>query len=405
MCIRDSFREMDFKYVNQNEETAVALLRSLDQNHIVTEISKRTEEERAQFATQIHQLNKSYPGGLENYYNKAKKLLADSAQDVNPYADYVPSVPKGESVDFRSPDFDALEKDGLAQIAHTAFVLVAGGLGERLGYNGIKIGIPIELATKTCYLQYYIDYILAFQKKSNAPKPLPLAIMTSDDTHTLTEKLLVENSYFGMPKEQIYLMKQEKVPALLNNNAHFALRSDAFEIDTKPHGHGDVHTLLYMHKLAEKWNNDGFKWVVFFQDTNAIVFRCLPAFLGVSQRNNFEVNSLAIPRKPGEAVGALCKLTKKDGSRSLTVNVEYNQLDPLLKEHGGEKTDEKGFSLYPGNINTLVFSLKEYVPILNETQGLVAEFINPKYADATKTAFKSPTRLECMMQDLSLIHI
>jgi UDP-sugar pyrophosphorylase len=28
----------------------------------------------------------------------------------------------------------------------------------------------------------------------------------------------------------------------------------------------------------------------------------------------------------------------------------------------------------------------------------VPEFVNPKYADAAKTKFKSPTRLECMMQ-------
>ena len=28
------------------------------------------------------------------------------------------------------------------------------------------------------------------------------------------------------------------------------------------------------------------------------------------------------------------------------------------------------------------------------------EFVNPKYADASKTTFKSATRLECMMQDL-----
>ena len=28
------------------------------------------------------------------------------------------------------------------------------------------------------------------------------------------------------------------------------------------------------------------------------------------------------------------------------------------------------------------------------------EFVNPKYADSTKTTFKSATRLECMMQDL-----
>ena len=29
----------------------------------------------------------------------------------------------------------------------------------------------------------------------------------------------------------------------------------------------------------------------------------------------------------------------------------------------------------------------------------MGEFVNPKYADAEKTKFKKPTRLECMMQD------
>lgn len=44
--------------------------------------------------------------------------------------------------------------------------------------------------------------------------------------------------------------------------------------------------------------------------------------------------------------------------------------------------------------------LGSYNKTLKETGGLVAEFVNPKYADASKTKFKSPTRLECMMQDL-----
>lgn len=33
------------------------------------------------------------------------------------------------------------------------------------------------------------------------------------------------------------------------------------------------------------------------------------------------------------------------------------------------------------------------------TKGVITEFVNPKYADDTKTKFKAPTRLECMMQD------
>lgn len=43
-----------------------------------------------------------------------------------------------------------------------------------------------------------------------------------------------------------------------------------------------------------------------------------------------QVLSMCIPRKAGEAVGAIAELNKADGS-SITVNVEYNQLAPLLK--------------------------------------------------------------------------
>ena len=40
-----------------------------------------------------------------------------------------------------------------------------------------------------------------------------------------------------------------------------------------------------------------------------------------------------------------------------------------------------------------------YQRTLQRTKGLIAEFVNPKYRDASKAAFKSATRLECMMQD------
>ena len=52
-----------------------------------------------------------------------------------------------------------------------------------------------------------------------------------------------------------------------------------------------------------------------------------------------------------------------------------------------------------GNINQLVLKLAPYVAQLEASGGVIAEFVNPKYADASRTAFKSSTRLECMMQD------
>lgn len=71
-----------------------------------------------------------------------------------------------------------------------------------------------------------------------------------------------------------------------------------------------------------------------------------------------------------------------------------------MKEKWNEKgdiPDESGFSHFPGNTNTLVFKIPEYVENLERTKGVIPEFVNPKYADETRTKFKSPTRLECMM--------
>ena len=41
---------------------------------------------------------------------------------------------------------------------------------------------------------------------------------------------------------------------------------------------------------------------------------------------------------------------RKPGLQGMTINVEYNQLDPLLKETpaGGDKPDASGFSPFPG---------------------------------------------------------
>ena len=87
--------------------------------------------------------------------------------------------------------------------------------------------------------------------------------------------------------------------------------------------------------------------------------------------------------------------------------MEYNQLDPLLRANGypdGDVNDAKtGFSPFPGNINQLLFQLKPYNKALERTKGAMPEFVNPKYVDDTKTVFKKPTRLECMMQDFPTI--
>ena len=84
------------------------------------------------------------------------------------------------------------------------FVLVAGGLGERLGYNGIKVALPTETVTKTSYLETYCQQILSIQTRYSVEGFLvPFAIMVSDDTAEKTRTLLEENNYFGLQASQV----------------------------------------------------------------------------------------------------------------------------------------------------------------------------------------------------------
>jgi UDP-sugar pyrophosphorylase len=47
----------------------------------------------------------------------------------------------------------------------------------------------------------------------------------------------------------------------------------------------------------------------------------------------------------------------------------------------GDVPNDKGYSHFPGNTNTLIFKLEEYVGNLERTKGVIPEFVNPKYAD------------------------
>ena len=49
------------------------------------------------------------------------------------------------------------------ELMYSGFVLVAGGLGERLGFNGIKVSLPTEILTELSFLGFYIKRILAIQ--------------------------------------------------------------------------------------------------------------------------------------------------------------------------------------------------------------------------------------------------
>lgn len=172
------------------------------QAHIVTAYADASKAEQTRLLQQISALDSSLgSGGLRAYISRGISLMKGSREGLTPLAGWTPSVAPGYrqvrtlflisrchmrfsvslthvsfcgtclffcgSLDLGSGDFEKYEGVGLSAVGRTAFVLVAGGLGERLGYSGIKLSLPAETlsagptagvstSTGMCYLELYI---------------------------------------------------------------------------------------------------------------------------------------------------------------------------------------------------------------------------------------------------------
>ncbi|KMZ56901.1 hypothetical protein ZOSMA_8G00450 [Zostera marina] len=125
------------------------------------------DERKKSFFDQVRILNGSYPGGLLSYIRNSISLLADSKAGKNPYDSFVPSVPSGEVVTFGDDNFLMLEKIGIEEARRATFVLVAGGLGERLEYKGIKVIFCSNTYNSQNRRNHPVHFIYLFTQRTN----------------------------------------------------------------------------------------------------------------------------------------------------------------------------------------------------------------------------------------------
>ncbi|CAA9988664.1 UTP--glucose-1-phosphate uridylyltransferase, putative [Plasmodium knowlesi strain H] len=302
------------------------------------------------------------------------------------------------------------EQIGLSQIDRVCFVLLAGGLGERLNHKDIKLKLLTNLVSEKTYIEYYCNYLKVFQeyikREKNKEVEIPFIIMLSDDTYEETVTFLRKNNFFTLKENQMYFLKQKKVLCFKDSEAHidFVFQNESFIFSKKPHGHGDIHSLIRKYINLDDLIEEGYRYLYFFQDTNALAMKVLFACLGVSIEKELHMNFLAISRNPGEEIGAICNLIDEDNCKRV-VNIEYNFLESILTGSGGQElVDEDGFSLFPGNTSSILFEMKTYNELLKRTNGVVPEYVNPKYADHERKHFVRATRVECMMQDFAFLY-
>lgn len=244
---------------------------------------------------------------------------------------------RGKITPIVSMEIDEIEKKrsrfedlGLSAIQKqkVGAVLLAGGMGTRLGSDEPKgvynIGLTKDLYIFECLINNLLDVV----KKADAW--VPLFIMTSDKNHERTTEFFKEHDFFGYRKDMVWFFKQEMAPAVDFEGKVFLETKS--KISTSPNGNGGWFVSLARNGLVDKIHEIGIEWLNIFAVDNVLQKIADPVFIGASIDSAVEVGAKVVRKAaPDEKVGVMCL---EDGRPSI---VEYYELTEQMKEERNEK--------------------------------------------------------------------
>ena len=232
-------------------------------------------------------------------------------------------------------------------------VLLAGGMGTRLGYDEPKGMYDIGLTKPVYIFERIISNLMDVVQKASAW--IHLFIMTSDKNHEATVAFLTEHDYFGYKPGYIHFFKQEMAPASDYSGKVYMERPD--KIANSPNGNGGWYSSMANGKILEIVKNRGIEWLNVFAVDNVLQRMADPCFIGATIVKGCVSGAKVVKKNaPDEKVGVMCL---EDGRPSI---VEYYDLTEELMNAKNEKGEP---AYYFGAILNYLFEVKA----LEETIG------------------------------------
>ena len=142
-----------FHLLTPSQQTLATKLCGAGQSHLFEswDDDPSNDSRKQSFMSTLESIDASYPSnGLLGYLDNARTLLDKSRRGENPLEGWLPSVPNGERFELGTNEFCRTEELGLKEVGRCGFVLVAGGLGERLGYGDIKVSNSSRMVDPFC---------------------------------------------------------------------------------------------------------------------------------------------------------------------------------------------------------------------------------------------------------------
>ena len=247
-----------------------------------------------------------------------------------------------------APSAEAIAEgeDALARGA-VAVVIVAGGQGTRLGFDGPKGCYPIGPVTDRSLFQIHCEKVAALGRRYG--RTPPLYVMTSDDNHAATESFLAGHGGFGL--EHLRLFRQGTMPAV-DAGTGAVLLAARDRVALSPDGHGGTLRALRRTGCLDEMRGRGIETVFYLQVDNPLIAIADPGFVGAHRLAGAEVSSKVVRKTdPAEKVGVVAARA----GRQLVI--EYSDLPERLAE---QRRPGGGLAFAAGSIALHVFS-REFV--------------------------------------------
>ena len=294
------------------------------QGHVFDYWEDLTPSEKLALVQQLESIDVTK---LTDYLRAAKRELDSSNHDghseIKPFSGTIGSA--STCTEARAIGMEAIRKNSVAS------VLLAGGQGTRLGFDGPKgmydIGLPSKKSLFCLIAERLLKLIQLASSSDETEMPIriPLYIMTSPMNHDITKEYFISNDFFGLPADDVIFFSQGVLPCLDSEGK--ILMESPFQCAMAPDGNGGIYPAMEKCGILTDMSKRNIEHIHVFAIDNAMVKPADPYFIGYCISQSADCgNKVLWKHDPHEKVGVIAEKHNKP------CVVEYSELSKDMAE-------------------------------------------------------------------------
>ena len=325
-----------------NYQQAKTLLEKKGQTQLLAYYDELDEAGKVKLLTAIENINWDFEDALANPVDMSGK-----GRDIHPIAGL-----RRKDIEKREKEFEQIGVEAI-KAGKVAAVLLAGGMGTRLGVDGPKGAYDIGVTKPLYIFEQQMKNLAEVNAKCGVR--VPLYIMTSDKNHDQTTSFWKAHNYFGYPETEVKFFKQDMAPAVDFNGKIFLETKDTPALS--PNGNGGWFGSLKRAGYVDELKARGVEWLNIYAVDNVLQRIADPVFIGATIDSGVNCGAKVICKtNPYEKVGVLCM----DGDKPDII--EYYE---LTEEMANQKDENGDLAYLYGAIMNYLFRLSQLEEIVN----------------------------------------